>query len=100
MRGFTLTRTEAVEAARQNVVAKISEMQIPITASTTGSFNIEHAYGDADDAIRYVGELEAAGVDEIMMMTQMGTVPQWAALETIRQFGEHVIPHFREPKDD
>ena len=34
------------------------------------------------------------------MMTQMGTVPQWAALETIRQFGEHVIPHFREPKDD
>ena len=91
---------EAVEAARQDVVAKISEMQIPVTASTTGTFNIEHAYGNAEDAIRYVGELEAAGVDEIMMMTQMGTVPQWAALETIRQFGEHVIPHFQASKSD
>ena len=28
-------------------------------------------------------------------MIQMGTIPQWAMLETIRQFGEHVIPHFR-----
>ena len=81
-------------------MAKISEMQIPVTASTTGTFNIEHAYGNAEDAIRYVGELEAAGVDEIMMMTQMGTVPQWAALETIRQFGEHVIPHFQASKSD
>ena len=86
---------DAVESSRQNVVAKISEMNIPVTANSTSTFNIEHAYGDKDDAIRYVSELEAAGVDEIMMMTQMGTVPQWAALETIRQFGEHVIPHFR-----
>ncbi len=86
---------EAVEAARQKVVAKISEMQIPLTANTTSTFNIDHAYGNKDDAIRYVSELEAAGVDEIMMMTQMGTIPQWAMLETIKQFGEHVIPHFR-----
>ena len=86
---------EAVEAARQNVIAKISEMQIPLTANATSTFNIEHAYGNKDDAIRYVSELEAAGVDEIMMMTQMGTIPQWAMLETIRQFGEYVIPHFR-----
>jgi hypothetical protein len=25
----------------------------------------------------------------------MGTVPQWAMMETIRQIGEYVIPHFR-----
>jgi alkanesulfonate monooxygenase SsuD/methylene tetrahydromethanopterin reductase-like flavin-dependent oxidoreductase (luciferase family) len=86
---------EAVEAARQKVVAKISEMQIPLNPNTTSTFNIDHAYGNKDDAIRYVSELEAAGVDEIMMMTQMGTIPQWAMLETIKQFGEYVIPHFR-----
>jgi hypothetical protein len=28
-------------------------------------------------------------------MIQMGTIPQWAMLETIQQFGDHVIPHFR-----
>ena len=26
---------------------------------------------------------------------QMGTVPQDAQLETIRNLGEHVLPHFR-----
>jgi hypothetical protein len=26
---------------------------------------------------------------------QMGTVPHWAQMETIRKIGEHVIPHFR-----
>lgn len=85
----------AVEASRERVVAHISEMQIPLNANTTSTFNIDHAYGDKDDAIRYVSELQAAGVDEIMLMTQMGTVPQWAMLETIQQFGEHVIPSVR-----
>ncbi len=36
-----------------------------------------------------------AGADEIMCMIQMGTIPQQVMLETIRQFGHHVIPHFR-----
>ena len=48
-----------------------------------------------DDAIRYVEELRKAGVDEIMCMIQMGTISQDVMMETIRQFGEHVIPHFR-----
>jgi hypothetical protein len=30
-----------------------------------------------------------------MPLIQMGTVPQWAALETIRQLGQKVLPHFR-----
>ena len=29
-----------------------------------------------------------------MFLTQMGTVPQKAALETIRLIGEEVIPYF------
>jgi hypothetical protein len=74
--------------------AKISEMRIP-GAKPSGTFNVEHAYGNRDDAIRYVEELEMAGADEIMCMIQMGTIPQDVMLETIRQFGEYVIPHFR-----
>ena len=35
------------------------------------------------------------GVDEVMCMIQMGTVPQEVCMETIRQWGENVIPQFR-----
>jgi alkanesulfonate monooxygenase SsuD/methylene tetrahydromethanopterin reductase-like flavin-dependent oxidoreductase (luciferase family) len=88
--------TEAMIAkAREGIVAKMSEMNIPLNPNSSSTFNIEHAYGNKDDAIRYVEELEKAGADEIMCMIQMGTIPQEAMLETIRQFGEHVIPHFR-----
>jgi alkanesulfonate monooxygenase SsuD/methylene tetrahydromethanopterin reductase-like flavin-dependent oxidoreductase (luciferase family) len=61
----------------------------------TASYNLKHAYGNPNDAIAYVEQLEAAGSDEVMCMIQMGTVPQAVCLETIRLWGKHVIPHFR-----
>ncbi|PMY10700.1 LLM class flavin-dependent oxidoreductase, partial [Pseudomonas sp. GW460-13] len=54
-----------------------------------------HAYGTVEDCIGYVQRLIDSGADEILFICQMGTVPQWAQLETIRNIGEHVIPHFR-----
>ncbi len=39
--------------------------------------------------------LADAGVDNVMCLIQMGTLTQDQQLETIRIFGEHVIPHFR-----
>lgn len=52
-------------------------------------------YGTADTAISYVEQLREIGVDEAMCLIQMGTVPQEACMETIRQWGEKVIHHFR-----
>jgi phospholipase/lecithinase/hemolysin len=57
--------------------------------------NADNAYGSVADCISYVEQLAAAGADEILFMTNMGTVPQWAQLETLRKIGTHVIPHFR-----
>ncbi len=57
--------------------------------------NPNHAYGTVADCIGYVSRLEDAGADEILFLCQMGTVPHWAQLETIRNIGRHVIPHFR-----
>jgi hypothetical protein len=62
---------------------------------TASNFNIDHAYGNADRAIEYVKELSTAGADEIMCMISMGTIPHEVNMETIRQWGEKVIPHFR-----
>jgi alkanesulfonate monooxygenase SsuD/methylene tetrahydromethanopterin reductase-like flavin-dependent oxidoreductase (luciferase family) len=65
-----------------------------IRTSGLQRYNINPAYGSPDDAIAYIERLIEAGADEIMFIMQMGTVPQAAILESIRQIGQHVIPHF------
>ena len=82
--------------ARERMIAHLHEAKIPVRPNSTDTFNlVEHAYGGWRDAIAFAERLEEAGADEIMCLIQMGTVPQAACLETIRQWGEHVIPHFR-----
>jgi len=61
--------------------------------------NPNHAYGTVDDCIAYVEKLIAAGADEILFICQMGTVPQWAQLQTIANIGRYVIPYFRARRD-
>ncbi len=81
--------------AAEQVVARLHELDIPVRPTSTATFNADHAYGTADDAIAYVERLREAGADEIMCLVQMGTVEQEACMETLRQWGEKVIPHFR-----
>jgi alkanesulfonate monooxygenase SsuD/methylene tetrahydromethanopterin reductase-like flavin-dependent oxidoreductase (luciferase family) len=58
-------------------------------------YNLDHAIGAPEDAIAYVRRLAAAGVDDVMCLIQMGTLTQAQQLETIRLWGEQVIPKFR-----
>lgn len=85
----------ALEKSRGELVARLHEANIPARPVDTGTYNAEHAYGNAQSAIAYVEQLREIGVDEVMCLIQMGTVPQEACMETIRQWGESVIPHFR-----
>ncbi len=71
------------------------EIVVDFSDSSMALMNPNHAYGTVEDCIGYVSRLKEAGADEILFICQMGTVPQWAQLETIRKIGEHVIPHFR-----
>jgi len=84
-----------MEVVRDQAIARLHDAKIPVRPSTTGVYNIDHAYGTATRAIEYVERLVDAGADEIMCIIQMGTVPQEICMETIRQWGEKVIPHFR-----
>ncbi|MFD3761956.1 LLM class flavin-dependent oxidoreductase [Streptomyces sp. NPDC058622] len=86
---------EALAKGREELVAKLHEANIPARPVDTGTFNADHAYGSAETAVAYVERLREIGVDEVMCLIQMGTVPQEACMETIRQWGEKVIPHFR-----
>ncbi|MEC3957248.1 LLM class flavin-dependent oxidoreductase [Nocardia sp. CDC153] len=91
----TVDEVAKVREVADEHVAFLHEAKIPVKSGSTAIFNTEHAYGNADDAIAYVERLAEAGADEILCLIQMGTVPQSACLETIRQWGEKVIPHFR-----
>lgn len=85
----------AARADAEAVVARLHEANIPVNPNTVATYNVNHAYGDVDAAIEYVQRLKDAGVDEIMCLIQMGTVPQEICMETIERWGKDVIPHFR-----
>ncbi len=71
------------------------EITVDFSDSSMALMNPNHAYGTVKDCIGYVQRLIDAGADEILFICQMGTVPQWAQLETIRNIGKFVIPYFR-----
>lgn len=83
---------------RQVIAARIGSENVEVDFSnpSMSMLNPNHAYGTAEDCIGYVRRLAEAGADEILFLCQMGTVPQWAQLETIRRIGTHVIPYFRD----
>jgi hypothetical protein len=78
---------------REAMAAQESGAPPPSAASLM--YNLDHALGDAQTAIDYVKRLDAVGVDNVMCLIQMGTLTQDQQLETIRIWGEEVIPHFR-----
>lgn len=49
--------------------------------------------GDPVHCREIVSRYESAGVDELILVMQMGTVPHELVLESIRTFGEQVMPH-------
>jgi alkanesulfonate monooxygenase SsuD/methylene tetrahydromethanopterin reductase-like flavin-dependent oxidoreductase (luciferase family) len=50
--------------------------------------------GDPAFARDHVRRFQALGVDELILVMQMGTVPGELVLESIKTFGEQVLPHF------
>ena len=86
---------QEVEKEKEAFVARLGQDNIPARPNATELYNVNHAYGTVDTAIAYVQRLIDAGADEILFLLQMGTVPHHASMETIKNIGEHLIPHFR-----
>jgi alkanesulfonate monooxygenase SsuD/methylene tetrahydromethanopterin reductase-like flavin-dependent oxidoreductase (luciferase family) len=94
---------EALAKGREAIVTYLSEEAIgdggvpTDTDAATSNYTVaQDAYGDADDCIRYVTRLQDAGADEVLFLLQMGTIPHSSIMETIRNIGTKVIPHFRD----
>ena len=50
--------------------------------------------GDPVCARESVSRFVEAGVDELLLVMQMGTVPPELVMESLRTFAERVMPHF------
>jgi len=51
--------------------------------------------GTPNDCIRFCETYEALGIEEIFPLCAIGPAEHHEVLNTIRLFGEYVIPHFR-----
>jgi alkanesulfonate monooxygenase SsuD/methylene tetrahydromethanopterin reductase-like flavin-dependent oxidoreductase (luciferase family) len=86
----------ALGAVKRQFTAQLGDENIALPRDLAGYFEeVKDSYGTVADCIRYVGQLFDAGADEILFLLQMGTVPHEAVMETIRNIGSRVIPHFR-----
>jgi alkanesulfonate monooxygenase SsuD/methylene tetrahydromethanopterin reductase-like flavin-dependent oxidoreductase (luciferase family) len=61
--------------------------------NTPGS-TLTSIIGDPKAAIETVGRFQAAGVDELIMVMDLGTVPHHIVTQSLRTFAERVMPHF------
>jgi len=90
------TQLAQLKSSENRMVAFLGDHGIPVLSDATGNYHIEDdAYGTVEDCIRQVGKIIEAGADEILFLVQMGTIPHEISMETIRNIGTHVIPHFR-----
>ncbi|MDT0433251.1 MULTISPECIES: LLM class flavin-dependent oxidoreductase [Streptomyces] len=85
----------ALERTRREVLDQLDEHQVEFRPEYVAAYHTDHPYGSAEGAVERVRELADAGADEVMCLVQMGTVPHEVCMETIRQWGEKVIPRFR-----
>ncbi len=81
---------------KAQVEAYLGEEKIPVGSEHVSIFTeVNDAYGTPEDCITHVKKLFDAGADEILFLSQMGTVPHEAIMETIGHIGKTVIPHFK-----
>ncbi len=89
--------------SRERVVAPLDVSRDPLTADELSKLMrgrnapgsaLTSVVGDAACAIESVSRFRAAGVDELILVTQMATIPRELILQSLRTFAEKVMPHF------
>ncbi|MEO8074831.1 MAG: LLM class flavin-dependent oxidoreductase [Acidobacteriota bacterium] len=71
-----------------------AELDEAMAARTRDGGTLATIIGDPHAAREIVSRFAAAGVDELILVMQMGTVPHAVVMESMRTFAEQVMPHF------
>lgn len=70
------------------------ELEAARTARDAPGSQLVAVIGDPVAATEAVSRFRAAGVDELILMMELGTVPHSATMESLRTFAEKVMPRF------
>ena len=70
------------------------ELDESIAVRNTAGSQVASIVGDPSSARETVQRFVDIGVDELILVMQMGTVPHELIMESLRTFGEKVMPHF------
>jgi alkanesulfonate monooxygenase SsuD/methylene tetrahydromethanopterin reductase-like flavin-dependent oxidoreductase (luciferase family) len=71
------------------------DLEAAMTMRTDPEAENSMVVGDPARARDAVARFVAAGVDELILVMQMGTVPHDVVMESIRTFADQVMPHFK-----
>jgi alkanesulfonate monooxygenase SsuD/methylene tetrahydromethanopterin reductase-like flavin-dependent oxidoreductase (luciferase family) len=71
-----------------------SELDEAMRLRNSSDSNVSTIFGDPSAARETIDRLVDIGVDELMMVFQMGTVPHELIMESLRVFAEKVMPHY------
>jgi alkanesulfonate monooxygenase SsuD/methylene tetrahydromethanopterin reductase-like flavin-dependent oxidoreductase (luciferase family) len=71
-----------------------SELDRAMTSRNREGSQLASIIGDPAAARESVARFQAAGVDELILCMQLGTVPHALVVESLRTFAEKVMPHF------
>lgn len=71
-----------------------SDLDTIMRRRNTPDDSMNACVGDPAAAREFVSRFVDVGVDELILVMQMGTVPLELVTESVKTFGEQVIPHF------
>ena len=95
-----MTLTEEDAASYEYMKSMIDLSQQPKDASDDEIY--EHPFvivGDPDRCARKVEEFEALGIDQLITFQQCGAIPHERIMNSIKLFGEEVMPAFKTGRD-
>jgi hypothetical protein len=81
-----------VEVARDPLTS--AQLQEAMTRRTRPGGPLVSVIGDPSAAREAVQRFQLAGVDELILVMQMATIPQEIVVQSLRTFADKVMPHF------
>ena len=84
--------TQPIEVSRNPLSA--AQLAKAMAERNGSESQLTSVIGDPKAAIESVTRFQAAGVDELILVMDLGTVPNDIVMRSIRTFGEKVLPHF------
>jgi alkanesulfonate monooxygenase SsuD/methylene tetrahydromethanopterin reductase-like flavin-dependent oxidoreductase (luciferase family) len=90
---FSTVRTVGAQDLSRGPLST-ADVNDAMSARSKQDATLASVIGDPVSARETVSRFQRAGVDELILVMQMGTVPHAVVMDSMRTFAEDVMPHF------